>query len=245
MNTEQPGPGQTDARNAWQTRVSDLHDPKNLGVEFVVEDNQFSGNAAIAAYRSLRDSHHVKSIISFGGPAVLAVRPIVEGEKFPMLALSAAVQLDKGGNGSITRIWESPRVTQPYTEAQWGEVLALGEAVTVIGYPNITPATINVQETIQKGDVRTITEPVPQPTIAEGIIANVGAKITPDAEKGTRLSELGDMFQLSTQAIGPGSSGGPVFDSRGQVIGLMTMMGNRAAFAVPIRYGNDLLKVSS
>ena len=83
--------------------------PKNLGVEFVVEDNQFSGNAAIAAYRSLRDSHHVKSIISFGGPAVLAVRPIVEGEKFPMLALSAAVQLDKGGNGSITRIWESSK----------------------------------------------------------------------------------------------------------------------------------------
>lgn len=43
MNTEQPGPGQTDARNAWQTRVSDLNDPKNLGVAdinyWVVEGN--------------------------------------------------------------------------------------------------------------------------------------------------------------------------------------------------------------
>ncbi|MCK6424691.1 MAG: transglutaminase family protein [Burkholderiaceae bacterium] len=29
----------------------------------------------------------------------------------------------------ITRIWESPRVTQPYTEDQWREVLALGAAV--------------------------------------------------------------------------------------------------------------------
>ncbi|MBP6902167.1 MAG: transglutaminase family protein [Burkholderiaceae bacterium] len=29
----------------------------------------------------------------------------------------------------ITRIWESPRVTQPYTEEQWQQVLALGEAV--------------------------------------------------------------------------------------------------------------------
>ena len=32
MNTEQPGPGQTDANNAWQTLVSDLNDPKDLGV---------------------------------------------------------------------------------------------------------------------------------------------------------------------------------------------------------------------
>jgi len=43
MNTEQPGPGQTDAQNAWQTLVSDVDDPKNLGVAdinyWVVEGN--------------------------------------------------------------------------------------------------------------------------------------------------------------------------------------------------------------
>ena len=32
LNTEQPGAGQTDAANAWQTLVSDVHDPENLGV---------------------------------------------------------------------------------------------------------------------------------------------------------------------------------------------------------------------
>ena len=31
MNTEQPGRGQTSALNAWQTLVSDINDPKNLG----------------------------------------------------------------------------------------------------------------------------------------------------------------------------------------------------------------------
>jgi hypothetical protein len=31
MNTEQPGPGQTDTNNAWQALVSDINDPKNLG----------------------------------------------------------------------------------------------------------------------------------------------------------------------------------------------------------------------
>lgn len=167
--------------------------------------------------------------------------------RFPGTTNSVAASLIRtSGEADVALIKiDVPQQLTPVMLAPSDQPLALGEAVTVIGYPNITPATINVQETIQKGDVRTITEAVPQPTIAEGIIANVGAKITPDAEKGTRLSELGDMFQLSTQAIGPGSSGGPVFDSRGQVIGLMTMMGNRAAFAVPIRYGNDLLKVSS
>ena len=43
MNTEQPGPGQTDDRNAWQALVSDLEDPKNLGIAdinyWVVEGN--------------------------------------------------------------------------------------------------------------------------------------------------------------------------------------------------------------
>lgn len=32
LNTEQPGPGQTSAQNAWQTLVSDINDPKNLGI---------------------------------------------------------------------------------------------------------------------------------------------------------------------------------------------------------------------
>ena len=32
LNTEQPGRGQTDARNVWQKLVSDVNDPKNLGI---------------------------------------------------------------------------------------------------------------------------------------------------------------------------------------------------------------------
>ena len=43
MNTEQPGKGQTNARNAWQTLVSDINDPENLGIAdinyWVVEGN--------------------------------------------------------------------------------------------------------------------------------------------------------------------------------------------------------------
>lgn len=43
MNTERPGPGQTDATNGWQALVSDINDPNNLGIAdinyWVVEGN--------------------------------------------------------------------------------------------------------------------------------------------------------------------------------------------------------------
>ena len=43
LNTEMPGRGQTNAGNAWQTLVSDINDPKNLGIGdinyWVVEGN--------------------------------------------------------------------------------------------------------------------------------------------------------------------------------------------------------------
>lgn len=32
LDIEQPGPGQTDSQNAWQTTVSDVNDPENLGI---------------------------------------------------------------------------------------------------------------------------------------------------------------------------------------------------------------------
>ncbi len=43
LDTEQPGPGQTDSQNVWQTLVSNINDPKNLGIAdinyWVVEGN--------------------------------------------------------------------------------------------------------------------------------------------------------------------------------------------------------------
>ena len=62
MNTEQPGPGQTDAQNVWQALVSDVNDPKNLGVADinywvveggvgVVEKFTRNGGASIQARR--------------------------------------------------------------------------------------------------------------------------------------------------------------------------------------------------
>jgi S1-C subfamily serine protease len=47
-------------------------------------------------------------------------------------------------------------------------------------------------------------------------------------------------------ASGAGNSGGPVFDGKGQVIGLFTYgntANNTVTYAVPIRYARDLMQM--
>ena len=51
------------------------------------------------------------------------------GSAAPISGAVDKAEVEFGHEMSVTRIWESPRVTKPYTEAQWAEVLALGEQV--------------------------------------------------------------------------------------------------------------------
>jgi S1-C subfamily serine protease len=59
---------------------------------------------------------------------------------------------------------------------------------------------------------------------------------------------MGDVYQLEVQGAGPGSSGSPVFDGQGRVIGIYTYgkstIHTRLSFAVPIRYGMELMGVT-
>ena len=47
----------------------------------------------------------------------------------PIEGLMDEAEVEFGHEMNITRIYESPRVTKPYTEEQWAEVLSLGEQV--------------------------------------------------------------------------------------------------------------------
>ena len=64
------------------------------------------------------------------------------------------------------------------------------------------------------------------------------------AEK-TTVSVIGDSYQLQINTTGSGNSGGPVFDDHGRVIGIFYagLSDGRTAvtFAVPIRYGKELM----
>lgn len=62
------------------------------------------------------------------GHIPLACTPQPSGAA-PIEGLVDEAEVEFSHHMQVTRIYESPRVTKPYTEEQWGEVLALGHAV--------------------------------------------------------------------------------------------------------------------
>lgn len=128
------------------------------------------------------------------------------------------------------------------------EQVQAGMAVTVMGYPAISPDVAVVSRSFdpfaRDAQVRT----VPEPTVTPGIIGRVvrGALKPVGGTEQDYLSTFGDSYQLTINATGGGNSGGPVFDERGRVIAIYYATRNdeggaRISFAVPIRYGSELM----
>ena len=78
----------------------------------------------------------------------------------------------------------------------------------------------------------------PEPSVSVGVVSATQRRLSPDVGRGTRLYQ--GMIQTDA-AINPGNSGGPLVNSRGEVIGVNTMIFSRSGgnvgmgFAIPIR----------
>jgi pSer/pThr/pTyr-binding forkhead associated (FHA) protein/S1-C subfamily serine protease len=127
-----------------------------------------------------------------------------------------------------------------------------GDNITVMGYPGISPevvATMKPQDpNASEGELRSI----PEPTVTNGNIGKVINSVTiPNSASVDALnSSMGDVYQLTVNATGSGNSGGPVFNDKGQVIGLFTygmadQSGIQISFAVPIKYGQELMSITA
>jgi S1-C subfamily serine protease len=81
---------------------------------------------------------------------------------------------------------------------------------------------------------------VPVPTLSQGNIGRLikGSAVT---ESGNYYSIFGDSYQLTINSTGAGNSGGPLFDDQGAVIGIYNAGNTTISFAVPIRYGSELM----
>jgi len=129
------------------------------------------------------------------------------------------------------------------------DAIKQGEAAIVLGYPGIAPPVYGVIRSQDVFNRESQIKIIPDPTISVG---NIGRVIRGQEGTNTKdpiYSQFGDAYQLTINSTGPGNSGGPVFDDRGRVTGIFFAGGSAGGasitFAVPIRYGKELMTVSS
>ncbi len=120
-----------------------------------------------------------------------------------------------------------------------------GEKVVLLGYPNVSQESYGLQETNAGGMNRVRSFYIPEPTVTQGIVSKLPATKKKDSEGIVKIKDtFGEMYQLDIFA-GPGSSGGPVLNSSGKVIGLLAMGRTDAehvSFAVPVSGVRELLQ---
>lgn len=121
-----------------------------------------------------------------------------------------------------------------------------GQAVTVMGYPGVAPPQYVVRKSNDVFNQNNTALSVPTVTVTAG---NIGRVIPASSDKNLTYSTFGDVYQLTINATGAGNSGGPMFDDRGNVIGIFFAgkwdeQGTKISFAVPIKYGMELMGIT-
>ena len=141
----------------------------------------------------------------------------------------------------INAVQSLPKVTML---DNYGEVKP-GQSVTVMGFPGIAPEQYVVRKSndVFNGNNKVTT--VPTTTVTTG---NIGRIIPASSDKDLTYSSFGDAYQLTINATGAGNSGGPMFDDKGNVIGIFFAgkadeQGTKISFAVPIKYGMELMGI--
>jgi serine protease Do len=127
------------------------------------------------------------------------------------------------------------------------DTIAVGNTVTVMGYPVMSPTTLVSTPSMDPLNSGRRLIVVPDTTVTPGTIGRVfrGQMKATQGSEGDYGSGFGDTYQLTVNATGPGNSGGPVFDEYGHVIGIYTYGSSQISFAVPIRYGIELMRTDA
>ncbi|HEX8338927.1 MAG TPA: trypsin-like peptidase domain-containing protein [Pyrinomonadaceae bacterium] len=127
------------------------------------------------------------------------------------------------------------------------ESIAAGEDAIVLGYPSVSPPVRGIVRSQDVFNSEWQAVEVPDPTVTVGNIGRVLRSQDVQGFDKTTVSVIGDAYQLQINSTGFGTSGGPVFDEQGKVIGIFFAGfsdGSAAvSFAVPIRYGRELMGV--
>lgn len=124
--------------------------------------------------------------------------------------------------------------------------LKKGEGLVIMGYPGNAPIVytpIRSQNVMNQEMKYAI---VPDPTVTVTAVGNIVRSSNENDPNKARYSVEGDLIRYAEGLTYGGNSGGPVFDMKGRVIGILFMGssdaqgGGRSSSAVPIKYGLEL-----
>ena len=126
------------------------------------------------------------------------------------------------------------------------DTAVVGEPVVIMGYPGVSGIDVSLTQNREMGGQRQEAVFVPRVTLTPANISSIH-RDREGRELDERVVSLGfpDAYQLSTSETGAGNSGGPVFNERGQVVGIFTYSSQwdaRVTYAIPIKYGMELAR---
>lgn len=142
---------------------------------------------------------------------------------------------------------QTPQSVPPVSLCDSDTCLKVGEMVTVLGYPGVSADVYAENPSYTPLHRKGSTRIIPEPTVTRGNVQKIikGEAETMGSSAVKYYSPFGDVFQLAINTTGPGNSGGPVFNDKGQVVGIFTYrMGSGStsvSLAVPIKFGIDLM----
>ncbi len=116
-----------------------------------------------------------------------------------------------------------------------------GSEVTVMGYPGMSPDQFVATRSQDAFNKNPNIVKVPVPTISTGIIGRLIKGKAGTEKVDGYLSVMGDYYQLTINSTGPGNSGGPMFDNKGNVIGIYSAGSDKMSYSIPIKYAMELM----
>lgn len=134
---------------------------------------------------------------------------------------------------------------EPVTMTDNYSTVKSGQGIVVMGYPGGAPQQRIVRKSNDPFKPNAAVFSIASPVTSPGHIQQI---VKSSADFSAKESGFGDSYQLDLNATGGGNSGGPMFDEKGNVIGIYYAGGGNAnqgiiSFAIPIKYGMELLTV--
>jgi S1-C subfamily serine protease len=123
--------------------------------------------------------------------------------------------------------------------------VTVGAKVVVIGYPGFSPPIYTNTKSQDLSGIHNNLQELAKPTVTDGVVSFiVDPAKSNSAGQLQQGSTMPETYQL-TVPTGEGNSGGPVFDAKGNVIGIFTYTSQSretVTYAIPIKLARKLLQ---